>query len=108
TNDSNGLGSSKDCQIASEDAPADPAVKAPKPMSKTATKAVSTFQDTDATFHPGVPVPSLHEPGLVFMVQTGFGTIATFGEDHSLHTQIVSQLFIRFGEEAAIAAGLVW
>jgi len=54
-----------------------------------------------------MPVTSLHEPGFVFVFQTGFGTKAAFGQDHMLHTQIVSQLFIRFGEETAIATGLL-
>ena len=76
-------------------------------MRQTATQIVSTLEDTDATFHSGMPVTSLHEPFLVFVLQTSFRTIAPLWQDHLFHAQIVSQLFIRFGEETAIAAGLL-
>ena len=75
-------------------------------MRQAATEIVSTLQDTDATFHACMPVTTFHEPGFVFVFQTGFGTIAAFRQDDLLHTQIVSQLFIGFGEETAIATGL--
>src|SRR5258705_12554797 len=58
------------------------------------------------TFDPGMPVATFHEPSFVFVLQTGFGTIAAFGKDHVFHTQILSQLFIGFGEEPPIRTGL--
>ena len=76
-------------------------------MSKATSQIVSSLQDTDATFHTCMPVTSLHEPGFVFMFQTGLGTIAAFGKDDSLHAQVVSQLFIRCGEETPVATSLV-
>ena len=75
-------------------APTDPALEAGEPVSQTAIQIMSTLEDTDATFHACMPVATLHEPGFVFVFQTGFGTIATLGQDDMLHTQVMSQLFI--------------
>jgi hypothetical protein len=49
----------------------------------------------------------LHEPGFAFVFQTGPGAITWLRKDHLLYAQVVSQLFIRFGGETAIAAGLL-
>ena len=75
-------------------------------MCQAATEIVSALEDTDATFDPGMPMTSFHEPGFMFVFQTSFGAIAALRQDDPLHAQIVSQLFIRFGKKTAIAAGM--
>src|SRR5574339_509033 len=76
-------------------------------MSEAVSQIMNSLQDTNAAFHARMPVASFHEPGFVFVFQTGFGTITALGEDDSLHTQIVSQLFIRFGKETPVATRLL-
>src|SRR5512134_524013 len=76
-------------------------------MRQATIKVVSTLEDTDATFNASMPVPPFHEPLLVFMFEAGFGTMAALRQNDPLHAQFMSQVFIRFGEEAAISAGLV-
>lgn len=75
-------------------------------MRQAASQIVSALENTDAPFDTGVPMATLHEPGFVFMVQTSFGAITALRQNHLFHTQVVSQLFIRFGEETAIATSL--
>ncbi len=57
-------------------------------MCQTAIEIVTTFEDTDATFDPGMPVASLHEPGFVLPLQTSVGTMTTFWQDDVLHTPV--------------------
>src|SRR5512139_414704 len=76
-------------------------------MRQTASEIMSALEDRDATFYPGMPVTSLHEPGFVLVFQTGFGTVAAVRQDDMLHAQVMSQLFVRFGVETTIATGLL-
>ncbi len=56
-------------------------MEAGQAMRQAATEVVSTFEDTNATLDPGMPVTSFHEPGFVFVFEAGFGTITTFRKD---------------------------
>jgi len=56
-------------------------------VSQATTQAMDPFEDTNATFDPRMPVATFHEPSFVFVLQTGFGTIATFRKDHVFYTR---------------------
>ena len=55
---------------------------------------MSSFQDTDATFHTRMPVTTFHEPSLVFMLYSRLGTVAPFRNDHMSNAQVMGKLFI--------------
>ena len=77
-------------------------------MSQTTPQGMRSLEDTDPAFHTGMPMTTFHEPGFVFVFQTLPGTIAAFWEDHILDTQVLCELFVRFGRQAAIRTGLLW
>ena len=76
-------------------------------MGETTPQGMGSLEDTDASFHTGMPMTTFHEPGFVFVFQTLLGTVTAFWQDHTLDAQVLCKLFVQFGRQAAIGTGLL-
>ena len=73
---------------------------------ETTLQSMCAFQNTDAAFHPRMPLASIDKPLAAFKRFALFGFIPGFGQDDSLDVHLLSKRFIVRRIHAAVRAGL--
>ncbi len=76
-------------------------------MIPAAVKFIATFEHTNATFNPGMPLATLLEPTLFLMLLASFALSAWLGQDHMFDAPFISNLLIMGRVNAPIRTHLV-